>query len=219
MDLVAGGRLGAGVRRRSRSPTRSPNATNDCGEELTEAEHVDGAQRWRIARRVDRLNNLGFDVAELDLRRTPTVVRISRRWSMRVSLPAPPTARGPGRGREPGTTTAQRPRPVLCRRPRRGDADRDPGYRCPDQTQREVAREDVIAAHRWLSDVYEPVISAVPSHLRTKLRTRRCSMKCWNTAGTYVRGSGTGCRLAGGGGRLRQHGFAGRSPTRRHYSR
>jgi hypothetical protein len=31
------------------------------------------------------------------------------------------------------------------------------------------AREDLLAAHRWMTDVYEPVISAVPDELRSKL--------------------------------------------------
>lgn len=171
MDLVAGGRLGAEFDPIAIAD-EIPKRYERLWEELTEAEHVDGAQRWRIARRVDRLNNLGFDVAELDLRRTPDgVVRIqpkvvdagyhSRRLLRLVGLDV-----GENQARRllndldqycAAARAEGMPTATLATDARTRRSEKSP-------------REDVIAAHRWLSDVYEPVISAVPSHLRTKLQ-------------------------------------------------
>jgi hypothetical protein len=163
MDLQAGGRLPDGldpVETAEQVPLRYGRLWN----ELTEPELVDGTQRWRIARRVQRLNELGFDVAELDLRRQADgVVRIqpkvvdpgyhSRRLLRLVGLDA-----GENQARrllnDLDQYTAARRMATRGGRVRRAE---------------QSASQDVIAAHSWLSDVYEPVITAVPTHLRSKL--------------------------------------------------
>ncbi|MCU0296401.1 MAG: DUF4032 domain-containing protein [Candidatus Nanopelagicales bacterium] len=167
MDLQAGGRM---------SEEFDPIAIADeiprrytrLWSELTAAEHVDGTQRWRIARRVERLNRLGFDVAELDLRRRPDgVVRLqpkvvdpgyhSRRLMRLVGLDV-----GENQARRllndldqftAATRATETPEGSLAR-PRGSES---------------TAREDVLAAHTWLEEVYEPVVSAVPADLRDKL--------------------------------------------------
>lgn len=133
--------------------------------ELTEAEHVSGTERWRVAQRVERLNELGFDVAQLDLRRRPD-------GSVRIQ----PKVVDPGYhsrrllrlvGLEVGENQARRLLNDLdhylasrrLQRPASTRARRDA----------HVAREDVIAAHSWLSEVYEPVVTAIPPDLRSKL--------------------------------------------------
>ncbi len=165
LDLQAGGRL---------SPDLDAVAIADeipvrydrLWDELTAVEHVAGTERWRIARRVQRLNTLGFDVAELDLRRTPQgVVRIqpkvvdpgyhSRRLLRLVGLDV-----GENQARRllndldqytAAKNAASGASPI---RPRRAEPN---------------AREDVLAAHSWLAEVYEPVVGAIPAELRGKL--------------------------------------------------
>jgi hypothetical protein len=64
MDLVASGRAKPGV---------DPNATSErivrkyqeLWVELTAAEVFSKDERWRITQRVERLNELGFDIEEL----------------------------------------------------------------------------------------------------------------------------------------------------------
>ncbi len=136
-------------------------------EELTAVEHVQGTQRWRIARRVQRLNRLGFDVAELDLRRTSDgVVRIqpkvvdpghhSRRLLRLVGL-------------DVGENQARR----LLNDLDQYSAAKSASGATPStgRTRRAEpnAREDVLAAHAWMAEVYEPVITAIPANLRGKL--------------------------------------------------
>ncbi len=162
LDLQSGGRLPSGI-----DPVeiaeQVPLRYEQLWGELTGAEHIAGAERWRIARRVERLNNLGFDVAELDLRaKADGVVRIqpkvvdpgyhSRRLMRLVGLDVGENqARRLLNDLDQYTAANRAASPV---RPRRSEAN---------------AREDLLAAHRWMTDVYEPVISAVPDELRSKL--------------------------------------------------
>ena len=167
MDLQAGGRL---------SPDLDPIAIADevptryerLWAELTSSERVAGTQRWRIARRVERLNELGFDVAELDLRpRTDGTVRIqpkvvdaghhSRRLLRLVGL-------------DVGENQARRLLNDLDQFCALQNRDATSGARGGSPgLARSSPREDVLAAHRWLSEVYEPVVSAIPDEHRTKL--------------------------------------------------
>jgi len=133
--------------------------------ELTESEHIEGTQRWRIAQRVERLNHLGFDVAEMDLRRRPD-----------GSVLIQPKVVDPGYhsrrllrlvGLDVGENQARR---LL------NDVDHyaaERGLGRPGSGGRKdsrVAREEVVAAQDWLSQVYVPVIAAVPADLRDKLQ-------------------------------------------------
>lgn len=162
LDLQAGGRIPADM-----DPIviaeEIPLRYQRLWTELTGAEHIAGTERWRIARRVERLNELGFDVAELDLRaKSDGVVRIqpkvvdpgyhSRRLLRLVGLDVGENqARRLLNDLDQYTAANRAASPV---RARRSEAN---------------AREDLLAAHAWLTDVYEPVISAVPDELRSKL--------------------------------------------------
>lgn len=162
LDLQAGGRVPADM-----DPIviaeEIPLRYQRLWTELTGAEHIAGTERWRIARRVERLNELGFDVAELDLRaKADGVVRIqpkvvdpgyhSRRLLRLVGLDVGENqARRLLNDLDQYTAANRAASPV---RARRSEAN---------------AREDLLAAHAWLTDVYEPVISAVPDELRSKL--------------------------------------------------
>lgn len=125
----------------------------DLWEELTAPESIEGDQRWRVAERIERLNNLGFNVGELqmisDLDGThltiqPKVVDSGHfhRQIMRLT------------GMDVGEKQAQRMLNDL-------------------QTYRTMTgRQNLpieIVAHEWMRDVFEPVIAAVPPELRHKL--------------------------------------------------
>lgn len=162
LDLQAGGRIPEDLDPIA-TAEQIPARYERLWAELTAAEHIDGHERWRIARRVERLNSLGFDVAELDLRaRADGEVRIqpkvvdpgyhSRRLLRLVGLDVGENqARRLLNDLDQYTASNRAASPV---RPRRSEA---------------KTREDLLAAHAWMTDVYEPVISAVPDELRSKL--------------------------------------------------
>jgi len=152
LDLQAGGRLDEGV---------DPVAVADgivrsyrsLWRELTESESFPESERWRISERVERLNDLGFDIEELSIRKdeTGTQVRIqpkvvdaghhSRRLLRLTGLDA-------------GENQARR---LL------NDLD---SYRAADDRK---SLDEEMVAHEWLVKVFEPVIRSIPKDLRGKL--------------------------------------------------
>ena len=152
LDLEAGGRLDEGL---------DPVAVADgivesyrsLWTELTASESFPESERWRINERVERLNDLGFDIEELSIRKdeTGTQVRIqpkvvdaghhSRRLLRLTGLDA-------------GENQARR---LL------NDLD---SYRATDD--RKLQDEEMVA-HEWLVKVFEPVIRSIPKDLRGKL--------------------------------------------------
>lgn len=125
----------------------------DLWRELTAPESIEADQRWRVAARIERLNELGFNVGELqmvsDLDGTrltiqPKVVDSGHyhRQIMRLT------------GMDVGEKQAQRMLNDLeTYRTMTGRADQ------PIE----------IVAHEWMRDVFEPVIEAVPPSLARKL--------------------------------------------------
>jgi hypothetical protein len=121
--------------------------------ELTGWEAFDVNDRWRIARRVERLNELGFDVAELDI-----VTDIGGR-TVRVQ----PKVVDPGHHsrrllRLTGIDAQEN-------QARRMLNDLDAYAAATDQQGED---EEIVAFH-WVTDVYEPVLRVVPRELRGKL--------------------------------------------------
>lgn len=121
--------------------------------ELTAMESFDTSERWRIAKRVKRLNELGFDIEELSMvqeadgktvRIQPKVVDAGHHARRLLLLT----------GLDVEENQARR---LL------NDIDE---YRLSHS--RPGADEEVMA-HEWLSEVYEPVITSIPSHLTGKL--------------------------------------------------
>jgi len=120
---------------------------------LTETESFGLGERWRVQARIDRLNDLGFDVGELDITTDVdgTTVRIqpkvvdaghhSRRL-MRLT------------GLDVQENQARR---LL------NDLDE---YRAATDRQRD---DEAFVAHDWLTEVFEPAVRAVPRELRGKL--------------------------------------------------
>lgn len=120
---------------------------------LTDAESFGAGDRWRVQARIDRLNDLGFDVGELDIttdldgtsvRIQPKVVDAGHhsRRLMRLT------------GLDVGENQARR---LL------NDLD---GYRAATDRQND---DENFVAHDWLTEVFEPAVRAVPRNLRLKL--------------------------------------------------
>ncbi|TXK19347.1 DUF4032 domain-containing protein [Homoserinibacter sp. GY 40078] len=152
LDLQSGGRLDEGI-----DPVEIADgivaAYRSLWQELTASETFPESERWRIRERVERLNELGFDIEELSIRKDGdgTRVRIqpkvvdaghhSRRLLRLTGLDA-------------GENQARRLLNDLDSfRAIRGKADED---------------EEVVA-HQWLVSVFEPVVRAIPRDLRGKL--------------------------------------------------
>jgi hypothetical protein len=152
LDLQAGGRLDDDV-----DPVAVADgivaAYRTLWVELTASESFPESERWRINSRVERLNDLGFDIEELSIRKdeTGTQVRIqpkvvdaghhSRRLLRLTGLDA-------------GENQARR---LL------NDLD---SYRATGDRK---SLDEETVAHDWVSRVFEPVIRAIPKDLRGKL--------------------------------------------------
>jgi len=121
--------------------------------ELTGVEQFTIGERWRVAQRIERLNALGFDVDELTIvtdiggrtvRIQPKVVDAGHhsRRLMRLT------------GIDAEENQARR---LL------NDLD---AYTASTDQQAEV---ESLVAHEWVSNVYQPVIAAIPREMRGKL--------------------------------------------------
>ncbi|WP_440710021.1 DUF4032 domain-containing protein [Herbiconiux sp. YIM B11900] len=152
MDLEAGGRADEDL-----DPITVSNgivaAYRSLWKELTGSESFSSSERWRIAERVDRLNDLGFDIEELAIKTT-----------------------------EGGTTVRIQPKVVDAGHHQRRllrltglDAQENQARRLLndlDSYSARYGRKDVdeeMVAHQWLAGVFEPVIRAIPRDLKGKL--------------------------------------------------
>ena len=126
---------------------------NDLWQELLGAETFDTGERYRIDQRIRRLNELGFDVAELNI-----VTDIDGRT---VQLEPKVVDAGHHSRRLIRLTGLD----VEENQARRLLNDLD-AYRAATNVQSE---SEEIVAHRWLADAFEPVVRSVPRELRGKL--------------------------------------------------
>jgi hypothetical protein len=152
LDLQAGGRLDDNI-----DPVEISNGIvakyRTLWKELTGSEEFDQSERWRINQRVERLNDLGFDIEELAIKtdETGTQVRIqpkvvdaghhSRRLLRLTGLDA----------------EENQARRLL------NDLD---SYRAAFAKQNS---DEEVVAHEWAARVFEPVIRAIPKELKGKL--------------------------------------------------
>jgi hypothetical protein len=152
LDLQSGGRLDEAV-----DPVEIADgivaAYRSLWRELTASETFPQSERWRIRERVERLNELGFDIEEMSIRTADggTQVRIqpkvvdaghhSRRLLRLTGLDA-------------GENQARR---LL------NDLD---SYRAMRGKSEE---DEEMVAHEWLVSVFEPVVRSIPRELRGKL--------------------------------------------------
>jgi hypothetical protein len=152
MDIQAGGRLAEEV-----DPVEVSGgivaAYHSLWKELTGSESFSASERWRIAERVRRLNELGFDIEELAIRTgadganvriQPKVVDAGHHQRRLLRLT----------GLDAGENQARR---LL------NDLD---AYAA---TVAKPGLDEEAIAHEWLMRVFEPVVRAIPSDLRGKL--------------------------------------------------
>ena len=152
LDLAAGGRLDENL-----DPVEMSNgivaAYRSLWTELTGAESFASSERWRINDRVERLNNLGFDIEELAIRTDDT-----------------------------GTNVHIQPKVVDAGHHQRRllrltglDAQENQARRLLndlDSYSASYGKQDLdeeMVAHEWLATVFEPVIRAIPKELKGKL--------------------------------------------------
>lgn len=152
MDLYAGGFLDDTVDPVATSE-RVVHRYGELWQELTDWEEFDVTERWRIAKRVERLNDLGFDVAELE-----TITDIGGRT---VHLQPKVVDSGHHTRRLLRLTGID----AQENQARRLLNDLD-SYRMAKDMGGED--EEVVAYH-WMRESYEPVMAAVPLELRGKL--------------------------------------------------
>jgi hypothetical protein len=152
MDLIASGNAAPGVDAVATSE-RIVAKYRELWAELTGSETFEAVDRWKINRRVDRLNELGFDIEEMAIKTDAngTTVRIQPKV-----VDAGHHARRLIRltGLDVEENQARR---LL------NDLDQ---YRI--EHPRTGADEEVLA-HEWLSNSFEPVVTAIPKHLSGRL--------------------------------------------------
>ncbi|WP_349897709.1 DUF4032 domain-containing protein [Parafrigoribacterium soli] len=152
LDLAAGGRLDEET-----DPLKVSEgivaAYRTLWEELTGSESFSSSERWRINARVNRLNDLGFDIDELAIKTD-----------------------------DAGTTVRIQPKVVDAGHHQRRllrltglDAQENQARRLLNDLDSYTATfdkndlDEEVAAHEWLARVFEPVIRAIPRDLRGKL--------------------------------------------------
>lgn len=151
MDLVASGRAGEGVDPNATSE-RIVNKYRELWKELTAAEVFDKDERWRINQRVERLNALGFDIEELmikadetgnSLKIQPKVVDAGHHTRRLIRLT--------------GLDVQENQSRKLL-----NDLD---AFR----TKIDPEGDEEVLAHRWLSEVFEPVVKSIPREYSGRL--------------------------------------------------
>ncbi|TFV66827.1 UNVERIFIED_ORG: DUF4032 domain-containing protein [Bacillus sp. AZ43] len=113
-------------------------------------------QQWRVAERLQRLNDLGFDVGEMELVTSPEGARL--RVETRVSEP------GQHRRELMRLTGLE----VQERQARRLLND-IVAFRAHLEQQSGGTVAESYAAQRWLAEVYQPVVEAIPRELAGRL--------------------------------------------------
>jgi hypothetical protein len=152
MDLVASGNAAPGVDPVATSE-RIMKKYRELWVELTGAETFDLSEKWKINRRIKRLNDLGFDIDEMTIRTSDTGAQLKIQPKV---VDAGHHARRLIRltGLDVEENQARR---LL------NDLDE---YR--RDNLRAGADEEVLA-HEWLSNVFEPVVLAIPKELLGRL--------------------------------------------------
>ena len=156
LDLQAGGLLPPEVEPLSFGEELSRRYAR-LWDELTREERLRPAdQRYRIAERLRRLNDLGFDADEVEVISTPdgnelrirTKVAEAGQHSIQLF-------------RRTGISAEENQARRLL-----NDIAAFRGYL---EHKSGATVSDTVAAHRWLEDVYDPVVAAIPAGLRGRL--------------------------------------------------
>jgi hypothetical protein len=152
MDLVASGNAHSGV-----NPVEISQRIVDKYQQLwdviTGEEVFENNERWKISRRIQKLNELGFDVGELAIRADTTGNKVKIQ---------PKVVDSGHHARRLLQLTGMDVEENQARRLLNSIDE----YRL--KHQRPGADEEMLA-HEWMSKVFEPVIGAIPVDLRGKL--------------------------------------------------
>ncbi len=149
LDLQAGRLLDEGVDPLD-TVARARRRYDTLWQQLTGSEEFSTDQMWRIEQRIERLNDLGFDVDELDI--------VSDLQGATVRL-QPKVVEAGHHSRELQSLTGL-------------DVEENQARRLLNDlasfaTSRGIDAEDkAVVAHRWLTEVYEPVTELIPRQLR-----------------------------------------------------
>ena len=156
LDLQAGGLLPPDVDPLSFGDELSERYER-LWDELTREEQLrPQEQRYRIAERLRRLNDLGFDADELELISAPGGNKL--RIRTKVAEAGQSTSQ---LFRQTGISAEENQARRLL-----NDIASFRGY-LEQKSGRPVS--ETVAAHRWLEDVYDPVVDAIPVGLRGRL--------------------------------------------------
>ena len=156
LDLQAGGLLPEHVDPIAIA-AELPQRYHALWDELTREEPIDpGDQRYQVTKRVERLNELGFDVDELELVTAPDGARLRVRTKVGVS----------GHYRAKlfaltglDVTEGQARRLLNDVLSYRGHLERKEGRAIPE----------TVAAHRWRAEIFDKVLGLVPAELAGRL--------------------------------------------------
>ncbi|MCW2796251.1 DUF4032 domain-containing protein [Nocardioides sp.] len=122
-------------------------------DELTSEEEFSADEMWRMEQRIERLNDLGFDVDELDI--------VTDFDGDKVRIQPKVVEQGHHR-RELQALTGLNVEEAQARRMLNDIA----AY----TAHADLGREDrTLVANRWMKDIYEPLIAMIPPELRGKL--------------------------------------------------
>jgi hypothetical protein len=113
-------------------------------------------QRYRIASRLRRLNELGFDADEVELLSTPDGTRLRVRTKV---------AESGQQSRELFRETGIAADENQARRLRNDIA----SFRGYLEQKNGHSVSEAVAAHRWMEEVYDPVVAAIPGSLQGRL--------------------------------------------------
>jgi len=152
MDLEAGGRLEGGVDAIAIADG-IVSAYHSLWAALTDEETFRSDEAWRLTQRVQRLNDLGFDIGEMSIQTTADGTKVSI---------------------QPKVVDAGHHQRRLLRLTGL-DVEENQARRLLndlDEFRVRVSRlgdDEEMAAHEWLTRVFEPVVKAIPWDLRAKL--------------------------------------------------
>ncbi|MGH3448469.1 MAG: DUF4032 domain-containing protein [Nocardioidaceae bacterium] len=152
MDLQAGGLLSLDFDPHG-LVDRLQSRYEDLWGELTGVEDFTTDEMWRIEQRIDRLNNLGFDVDELD---------IVTDWDGATVHIQPKYVEPGHHSRRLQSLTGM---DVEDNQARRLLNDLS-AYAAANDLQ---AEDPALVAHRWLTQIYEPVTALIPDSARTTM--------------------------------------------------
>ena len=137
---------------------------------LTGAEEFTTSEMWRIEQRVNSLHELGFDVEELDI--------VTDFDGSTVRIRPAVVEAGHHTRRLQGLTGLD----VEDHQARRLLADLDAFTAAADLQD----EEPTLVAHRWLTEVYEPLWAMVPAELRVRLERAGREVELFDAARQYI---------------------------------